>query len=30
MAHGPDERASVKWIGEGAKFFRELVRTLTT
>jgi len=28
MAHGPDERAPVKWIGEGAKFFRELVRTL--
>ena len=27
-AHGPDERKSVKWMGPGADYFREIVRTL--
>ena len=27
-AHGPDERKSVKWLGPGADYFREIVRTL--
>ena len=27
-AHGPDERKSLKWMGPGAEYFREIVRTL--
>jgi hypothetical protein len=28
VAHGPDERRSIKWMDTGARYFREVVRTL--
>ncbi|HEY2513125.1 MAG TPA: hypothetical protein VGI39_19790, partial [Polyangiaceae bacterium] len=28
LAHGPDERAQLKWMPAGVTFFRDVVRTL--